>query len=452
MSRQPKVTLILPSLNVKPYIGKCLTSVRQQTLTDIEIVCVDACSTDGTWEYLQQAACEDGRIRLFQSRQRSYGAQVNLGLREAKGEYVGIVETDDYILPEMCEHLYARAAINGLDYIKADSAMFVEVSGRELLIDHFYSLRDMGIYGQIIDTHDYPELLLRDGHLWRGLYCLAFLQANEVVLQETPGAAYQDNGFLHQTICRGRRVMYVEDSYYRYRRDNAGSSDYDPQGLAYMLKEYEYIENVMRWDELTPFRQAYYEKMLMMFFNHAPKFLFNAKWAGTMLERWKKKIQKGMEVGSFDQAKNAELALKARMISTDPKACIEGIRLREHALREELRSFLASLDGKEIVLVSAGEKAQCIQLMLLRRDRSNVLAMADNDFAKQGQKQNGNIIFSVKEAVRQFPQAVFVIANLKYTDALCEQLMSLGVSQKMITCLRIPLSPHIAASLEFLGG
>lgn len=449
MNGQPKVTLILPSLNVKQYIGKCLASVCRQTLCEIEIICVDACSTDGTWEYLQQAACEDGRIRLFKSKQRSYGAQVNLGLRKARGKYVGIVETDDYILPEMCEHLYVQASTNDLDYIKADGAMFVEADGRELLIDHFYSLRDLGIYGQIIDTRDYPELLLRDGHLWRGLYRLAFLQANNVALQETPGAAYQDNDFLHQTICRGRRVMYVEGSYYRYRRDNAGSSDYQPEGLAYMLNEYDYIERIMTWEEVVPFRQAYYEKMLMMLVNHAPKFPSDTEKAGAILKRWQEKIQAGLKAGCYDQAKNVELALRSRMILTDSKGCIEAIRLRECALREELRLFLTSLDGKEIVLVSAGEKAQCIHLMLLRRDKSNVLAMTDNDSAKQGQKQNGCVIFSVKEAVRQFPQAVFVIANLKYTDSLCEQLMRLGVSQKMITCLRLPLSPHIATGFEF---
>ena len=84
----PKATLILPSLNVGGYIEECLESVRCQSLEDIEILCIDAGSTDGTYEILREHAARDSRIRLIRSQVRSYGYQVNLGLSIARGEYV----------------------------------------------------------------------------------------------------------------------------------------------------------------------------------------------------------------------------------------------------------------------------------------------------------------------------------------------------------------------------
>ena len=68
-----KVSIIMPSLNVAGYIRECIESVINQTLRDIEILCIDAGSTDGTYEILKEYAALDSRIRLFQSHKKSYG-------------------------------------------------------------------------------------------------------------------------------------------------------------------------------------------------------------------------------------------------------------------------------------------------------------------------------------------------------------------------------------------
>ena len=91
------VTVIMPSLNVCDYIEKAVRSVMEQTLENIEILCVDAGSTDGTLEILQALAKEDSRIQIINSQIKSYGYQLNLAISLAKGEYIGVVETDDYI-------------------------------------------------------------------------------------------------------------------------------------------------------------------------------------------------------------------------------------------------------------------------------------------------------------------------------------------------------------------
>ena len=101
----PEISVIMPSLNVAPYIRECMDSVLCQSLKNIEILCIDAGSTDGTWEILEEYARKDVRVQLIRSDKKSYGYQMNLGLKAANGEYIGIVETDDYILPETFEEL-----------------------------------------------------------------------------------------------------------------------------------------------------------------------------------------------------------------------------------------------------------------------------------------------------------------------------------------------------------
>jgi len=97
----PLVSIIMPSLNVVSYIEECLQSAINQTLKDIEIICIDAGSTDGTREVITKYLLTDKRIRLIDSTVKSYGYQVNLGIHEARGEYIGILETDDYVDCEM---------------------------------------------------------------------------------------------------------------------------------------------------------------------------------------------------------------------------------------------------------------------------------------------------------------------------------------------------------------
>ena len=132
-----KLSILLPSLNVAAYIRECIESVLKQTLTDIEILCIDAGSTDGTCEIIQEYAAKDNRIRVIPSDKKSYGYQINLGINMARGEYLGIVETDDSIEPDMYEVLYKAAVENDLDYAKAGFYTLVTpYEGERYLLEH----------------------------------------------------------------------------------------------------------------------------------------------------------------------------------------------------------------------------------------------------------------------------------------------------------------------------
>ena len=128
----PLVSIIMPSLNVRQYIEKCLQSVVDQTLQNIEIICIDAGSTDGTREIINKYVLKDNRVKVIDSEIKSYGYQVNLGMYYASGKYIAIVETDDWIELNMFSILYELAEREKLDYIVADFDFVYELRNGNL--------------------------------------------------------------------------------------------------------------------------------------------------------------------------------------------------------------------------------------------------------------------------------------------------------------------------------
>ena len=131
-NENPKVSIIMPTLNVKPYIKQCIESVVNQTLKDIEIIIVDAGSTDGTLEILKEYESKDSRITLLHSDKKSYGHQMNMAIDIITGEYMGIVETDDYVAYEMFEELYKLSNNGEYDLVKS-SFIYVNEDTNEII-------------------------------------------------------------------------------------------------------------------------------------------------------------------------------------------------------------------------------------------------------------------------------------------------------------------------------
>lgn len=135
MTKKTDVSVIIPSYNVVSYIVQCLESVRNQTLENIEIICVDAKSTDGTLELIQDYAKKDSRFKVLISEKKSYGYQMNLGISIASGKYIGIVESDDWADTHMFEKLFIQAEKMSAEIVKANYYQYstehgIKVNGR----------------------------------------------------------------------------------------------------------------------------------------------------------------------------------------------------------------------------------------------------------------------------------------------------------------------------------
>ena len=115
----PKVTVVVPIYNVEKYLRQCLDSIVNQTLKDIEIIFVDDGSTDSSQKIIQAYMDKDSRVKVITKPNSGYGNSMNRGFDMAEGEYIGIVESDDYADPEMFEEMYNVDSSNQLDVVKS---------------------------------------------------------------------------------------------------------------------------------------------------------------------------------------------------------------------------------------------------------------------------------------------------------------------------------------------
>lgn len=214
----PAVSILMPSLNVGKYMRQCLESVMNQTFKNLEIICVDAGSTDGTLEIIEECAKKDSRIKVINSDIKSYGYQMNLGLAAASGDYIGIVETDDFCEPDMFASLYSAAVVSGVDVVKGNYFRYSEEG--ETFFENFGGIP----YGTVISPKEYQDLIHAVPSIWTGLYKRKFLQENDLLFNETPGASYQDTGFIVKVWTCAQTAYIVKKPFYHYRTDNENSS------------------------------------------------------------------------------------------------------------------------------------------------------------------------------------------------------------------------------------
>lgn len=217
----PKVSIIMPSLNVANYIEECIESVIHQTLKEIEVICVDAGSNDGTLEILRKYEKRDCRIKVILSEKKSYGYQMNLGLDSAKGEYIGIVETDDWVDKNMFETLYNIAQKENVEMVKSNYYWYRTTPNKEDRI--FENLLNCE-YEKCFVPIESKILFTTAPSIWSGIYKRSMLMDKKIRFNETPGASFQDTSF-HFMVCSEAATCYLtKQAFLHYRRDNEASS------------------------------------------------------------------------------------------------------------------------------------------------------------------------------------------------------------------------------------
>jgi glycosyltransferase involved in cell wall biosynthesis len=449
--RMPKVSIIMPSKNVASYIEKCLQSVLNQTLKDIEVLCIDAHSTDGTREIIRKYMEKDSRIKLFNDDMGSSGYADNLGLENAQGEYVAIVETDDYIKDVMMEVLYNQAKKYDLDYIRADLSVFIEPDQELISFDHIQSLDSLNIYDQIIKPSDYPELLVLDGYMWKGIYKKKFIDDYKIRLNETKGAAYQDMGFFHQILYFAQRAMYIKESFYQYRRDNEYASVYSCNGLNMMLVEYGSIEklNEKYKTKVEPFLSFYYYKMFLQFRVYMEKTVISLEYSKVeeIIEKYKELFMKGLNDGYISQEVFGPDLIDLNMFLEDSEYYYKSSKVKLEAINALYVNVLKDIKKKnEVVIVCCGDKGSNLYSLLRNNGCRNIVGVCDNDERKWNKKFFDMTIQPLEELVCSHPNAFYIIANDKYHFKLKRLLIDKSIDQSNTYIYNLGLNPYFCTS------
>lgn len=236
----PKVSVIIPVYNVEKYLRECLDSVINQTLKDIDILCINDGSTDGSLSILEEYAAKDKRIRIINKENAGYGNSMNIGFELASGEYIGIVESDDFIADNMFEELYNAAKENDCDIVKSDWFNYWTKDSAKVK-----NGRVCNYNGAVTNVLQHPEMLCIQPSIWSAVYKNDFVKATGVKFLETPGASYQDTSVSFKLFAFAKRVLFTNKAYLCYRQDNVNSSINDSSKALVLCKEFEEIDKFL---------------------------------------------------------------------------------------------------------------------------------------------------------------------------------------------------------------
>lgn len=221
-----KISVIVPVYNVENYLKQCLDSIVNQTMKEIEIICINDGSNDSSKSILDKYQKNDERIIVINRANRGYGAACNYGLKLARGKYCAIVEPDDFIDIHMYEEMYDLAETHNTDIVKSS---FFESSDaldkdtyptvNKIKWDNEYFMPT-----SVFKITEYPQFIYFHPSIWSCLFKTEFLRKNNISFIEAKGAGWVDNPFQVQTFCMAEKIYYTNNAYYYYRLTNPSSS------------------------------------------------------------------------------------------------------------------------------------------------------------------------------------------------------------------------------------
>ena len=203
-----KVSVIVPVYNVEDYLVECLESLVSQTLKEIEIICVNDGSTDSSLQILEQYAQKDSRIVIYNQENSGLSVARNTGLEHASGEYIGFVDSDDWVDLDFYEKLYNSAKNNNADIAVAD---FIREHPNKK--PKRLKLKEEKIYTTPEDKFMICKVH-REGCVRNKIYRTEFIHS--INLKFVPKMYYEDRDFTIRSLYFSKKLVTTPNTYYRY--------------------------------------------------------------------------------------------------------------------------------------------------------------------------------------------------------------------------------------------
>lgn len=233
-----KISVLMPIYNTEQYLRQALNSAVNQTMKNIEIICVNDGSTDSTKNILDEYASKDKRIKIVNKKNTGYGNTMNIAIEKSQGEYLTILEPDDFIELTMCDDLYNIAMKYDLDVVKSNQYHHYNDNKKDKFID-FY---DGFVYKKVFCPQNEIVFFTAGISTVGTLYKRSFIMNNNIRYTETPRAAFQDTAFNFKVSFYAKKMMIVPEAYYHYRQDNDNSSRNQRNNTFSIADEYNEIE------------------------------------------------------------------------------------------------------------------------------------------------------------------------------------------------------------------
>ena len=269
-----KVSIIIPVYNTSKYLKQCLDSVINQTLQEIEIICIDDGSTDDSLLILEEYWQRDKRIKILTQKHKKQGAARNYGISIANGEYIGFVDSDDWCEPDMFEKLYKRAKCTDSDitmcaittyndnnsnaFSKNNTYANLDIFPKEFFNNVFSPSETMNF---LMDICAYPpnKIIKRD-----------LINSNKLKFSEK--TYYEDGAFFYDCWLSAKRISLIKEFFYYYRMHSETSTCFSND--FYKIQNFRAIEDKKQilkkynvYNSLKKTFKAYKRKSILYWFN-----------------------------------------------------------------------------------------------------------------------------------------------------------------------------------------
>ncbi|MBR5599053.1 MAG: glycosyltransferase [Alphaproteobacteria bacterium] len=238
-SSKIKVSVVVPVYNSEKYVYECLRSLEKQTLKEIEFIIIDDGSTDSSLEIIKKFQKKDGRFRVYSQENKGVGKTRNRGLKLARGEYIGFVDSDDFVNENYFFKLYEGAKKYDADVSVIEK--FIRFDDNRKQINNTFG-EDYLPKG-VEFTEDISYLIGNVGQQWDKIYKKSFLKKYNIYCLERK-LHFEDEWFSSLVALNAKRISFVKGAEYYYR--------YNPKGItqsSYMNRKI-FIDGLVLYDEL----------------------------------------------------------------------------------------------------------------------------------------------------------------------------------------------------------
>ena len=291
---EAKVSVIIPIYNVEKYLRECLDSVVNQTLKDIEIILIDDGSTDSSLSICKEYANNDNRIKILTQKNQGAAIARNKGIELAKGDYLSIIDSDDYFDLKMLEKLYNKAINNNLDITICHSKEINDSDKKISNID--YSIKKEYIPSkEIFNYKDFTKFIFNFciGWSWDKLYKREFVVENNLKFQNLKST--NDLFFVFLSLVLADRISILDDILitHRYNRKNQLSETREQAPFCF-------IEAIFALQKELENKNIYLE-VEQSFINFVVEF---CSWqTGTLNRLLAKRVKKKLKLETFKKLK-----------------------------------------------------------------------------------------------------------------------------------------------------
>lgn len=256
------ISIIVPVYKVEKYIHKCISSIINQTYSNIEIILVDDGSPDNCAKICDEYALKDKRIKVIHQKNMGLSEARNRGIEISKGEYIGFVDSDDYIEPTMFQDLYNAIIDNDADISICN---FYVISNKRKVAKNNFKRRNFNkieaLKGVLLDKDI-------QSYAWNKLYKRELFENIKYPI----GKKYEDIGTTFYLFEKSNKIAYIEKPEYNYlNREDSIVFNYNEQTIMdytdIIIERYKYVDN--KYEQLKKYNFYYLAKTLITAFNDA---------------------------------------------------------------------------------------------------------------------------------------------------------------------------------------